>query len=43
MGNGSQPMATWPEFAKALLTRFGPTEYDYSAEALAKLQQVGSI
>jgi hypothetical protein len=39
----ANPMATWPEFAKALLTSFGPTEYDDSAEALAKLQQVGSI
>jgi hypothetical protein len=39
----ANPMTTWPEFAKALLTCFGPTKYDDSAETLAKLQQVGSI
>lgn len=39
----ANPLATWPEFSQALLTRFGPTEYDDSTEALAKLQQVGSI
>jgi hypothetical protein len=39
----ANPTTAWPEFSKALLTRFGPTEYDDSAEALAKLQQGGSI
>jgi hypothetical protein len=38
----ANPLETWPEFSRSLLTRFGPTEYDDSAEALAKLQQVGS-
>jgi hypothetical protein len=36
-------MVAWPEFSKAFLTRFKPTKYDNSAEALAKLQQTGSI
>jgi len=39
----ANPLVAWPELFKALLTRFGPTEYDDSAKTLAKLHQTGSI
>ncbi|GJX69685.1 transposon ty3-G gag-pol polyprotein [Tanacetum coccineum] len=34
---------TWEEFTKALLTRFGPTDYDDAAEALHRLKQVTTV
>ncbi|GKG00396.1 transposon ty3-G gag-pol polyprotein, partial [Tanacetum coccineum] len=34
---------TWEEFTKALLTRFGPTDYDAAAEALHRLKQVTTV
>ncbi|GKE03848.1 putative unclassified retrotransposon protein, partial [Tanacetum coccineum] len=34
---------TWQEFTKALLTRFGPTDYDDALEALHRLKQVTTI
>ncbi|GKA54323.1 transposon ty3-G gag-pol polyprotein [Tanacetum coccineum] len=34
---------TWQEFTKALLTRFGPTDYDDASEALHRLKQVTTV
>nr|GEZ25131.1 transposon Ty3-G Gag-Pol polyprotein [Tanacetum cinerariifolium] len=34
---------TWQEFTKALITRFGPTDYDDALEALHRLKQVTTI
>lgn len=35
--------ASWIELTKALLKRFGPTEYDDPAEALSKLKQTTTV
>ncbi|GJU57551.1 transposon ty3-G gag-pol polyprotein [Tanacetum coccineum] len=34
---------TWAEFSKALLGRFGPTDYEDPAEALSRLKQVTTV
>ncbi|KAH7544963.1 hypothetical protein FEM48_Zijuj01G0041900 [Ziziphus jujuba var. spinosa] len=34
---------TWNEFTRAVLHRFGPTNYDNPSEALARLKQVPSV
>ena len=34
---------TWEEFTQALCVRFGPTDYEDFDEALAKLQQTGTV
>ena len=34
---------TWEEFTQALCVRFGPTNYEDFDEALAKLQQTGTV
>ncbi|KAL5743711.1 hypothetical protein ACOSQ2_026827 [Xanthoceras sorbifolium] len=34
---------TWEEFTKALLTRFGPTEYNHPLKALTQLKQTSTI
>ena len=37
------PNITWEEFTLALCVRFGPTDYEDFDEALAKLQQTGTV
>ena len=37
------PNITWEEFTQALCVRFGPTDYEDFDEALAKLQQTGTV
>ncbi|KAL5818353.1 hypothetical protein ACOSQ3_022241 [Xanthoceras sorbifolium] len=34
---------TWEEFTKALLLRFGPTEYENPSEALTRLKQTSTV
>ncbi|GKA99787.1 transposon ty3-G gag-pol polyprotein [Tanacetum coccineum] len=34
---------TWAEFSKAVLVRFGPTEYEDPAEALSRLKQTTTV
>nr|GEV23979.1 putative nucleotidyltransferase, ribonuclease H [Tanacetum cinerariifolium] len=34
---------TWAEFSKALLGRFGPTDYEDPAEALSRLKQTATV
>ena len=34
---------TWKEFTKALLLRFGPTDYEDTSEALPKLKQLTTV
>ena len=39
----SQPNVQWEEFTQALCIRFGPSDYEDFDEALAKLQQTGTV
>lgn len=39
----TNPLVSWNDFSKALVARFGPTEYEDYAESLAKLQQTGNL
>ena len=39
----SQQNVQWEEFTKALCIRFGPSDYEDFDEALAKLQQTGTV
>ena len=39
----ARPNITWEEFTQALCVCFGPTDYEDFDEALAKLQQTGTI
>jgi len=39
----ARPNITWEEFTQALCVCFGPTNYEDFDEALAKLQQIGTV